>query len=131
MNNIELEKKIKQLVHSMRYNKGYVCVVDILIGLDYLSTKDYENWRFGKIDYLEKVCKINLSKLTLINKLIRKFAIELQLEKSWTGYNKFGKGPSQRLIFSKSCDEKIEIAYATHYIDKERLIELKINKACV
>ena len=64
MNNIDLEKKIKSLVHSLRYEKGSVCAVDILFRLDYLSKKDYEDWRFGKVDYLEKVCKANLSRLT-------------------------------------------------------------------
>ena len=68
MNNADLDKEVKRLVHSNRYEKGYVCSVDILLQLDYLTKKDYEDWRFGRIDYLERVCKTNLSKLTLINK---------------------------------------------------------------
>lgn len=125
MNNADLEKKVKRLVHSNRYEKGYVCSVDILLQLDFLSKKDYEDWRFGRVDYLEKVCNINLSKLTLINKLIRKYAIELDLKSSWTGYNQFGKGIKRRLRFSKSGDKTIEDRYATHYIDKNRMNELK------
>ncbi|MEO6721780.1 MAG: hypothetical protein ABIN67_15635 [Ferruginibacter sp.] len=131
MNTIELEKKVKQLVHSLAYEKGFVCSVDVLIGLNYLSTADYESWRFGKVEYLEKVCKANLSKLSLINKAIRKNATELKLERSWTGYHKFGKGVSKKLIFSKSKDQKIEDAYATHYLNKKRILELKGNKASV
>lgn len=131
MNNIELEKEVKNLVHTLRYEKGLVCPVDILIKLDYLSKKDYENWRFGKVDYLEKVCKTNLSKLTLINKTMRKIAIDLKLDKSWTGYNQYGKGVKRKLKFSKSENKKIEKAYATHYIDKNRIIELKLEKASV
>ena len=60
MNNIDLEKKVKSLVNSLRYEKGLVCTVDILLGLDYISKKDFEDWRFGRIDYLEKACNINL-----------------------------------------------------------------------
>ena len=129
MNNVDLEKEVKRLVHSNRYEKGYVCSVDILLQLDYLTKKDYEDWRFGKVDYLEKVCNINLSKLTLINKLISKYSIELELKSSWTGYNQFGKGIKRRLRFSKSGDKTIEDRYATHYIDKNRMIELKEKKA--
>jgi len=129
MNNIELEKEIRRLVHSLRFEKGYVCAVDILTRLDYLSKKDYEDWRFGRIDYLEKVCNTNLSKLTFINKTMRKLARDLQLENSWTGYNKYGKGVNRRLRFSKSGNKNIEDAYATHYVDKNRINELKINKA--
>jgi hypothetical protein len=131
MNNIELEKKVKSLVHSLRYEKGIVCAVDILLRLEYLSKKDYEDWRFGKIDYLEKVCNVNLGKLTLINKTMNKTAVELKLEKSWTGYNQYGKGVKRRLKFSKSGNENIEKAYATHYIDKNRIKELKIKNASV
>ena len=57
-------------MHLNRYEKGYVCALDILLQLEYLTKKDYEDWRFGRVDYLEKVCNINLSKMTLINKLI-------------------------------------------------------------
>jgi hypothetical protein len=131
MNNKDLDKEVKRLVHSNRYEKGIVCAVDILMQLDYLSKKDYEDWRFGRIGYLEQVCQINLSKLTLINKWIRKYSIELDLNSSWTGYNKYGKGPKQRLRFSKSGNKAIEDRYATHYIDKNRINELKQLKACM
>ncbi len=124
MNNADIDKEVKRLAHLNRYEKGYVCAVDILFQLDYLKKKDYEDWRSGKIDYLEKVCNINLSKLTLINKLIRKYSTELNLKSSWTGNNQFGKGKKNRLRFSKSGDKTIEDRYATHYIDKNRMIEL-------
>lgn len=129
MNNDDLNKEVKRIVHSNRYDKGYVCAVDILMQLDYLTKKDYEDWRFGRVDYLERICQINLSKLTLINKLIRKYSTELKLKSSWTGYNQFGKGVKRRLRFSKSGEKTIEDRYATHYIDKNRMIELKEKKA--
>jgi ribosomal protein L35 len=128
MNNAELKKEVKRLVHNNRHKKGYVCAVDILIQLNYLSKEDYEAWRFGRVDYLEKVCKINLNKLTLINKSIRKYSTELALKSSWTAYNKYGKGAKQRLRFSKTGKKSIEDAYATHYVDRKRIKELKENK---
>lgn len=82
MNNIDLEKRVKNLVNSLRYEKGLVCAVDILQRLGYISKKDYEDWRFGRIDYLEKVCNVNLSKLTLVNKTMKKTAIDLKLDES-------------------------------------------------
>ena len=129
MNNAELDKEVKRLVHFNRYEKGFVCAIDILLQLNYLTEKDYENWRIGRVDYLEKVCNTNLSKLTLINKLIKKYSTELDLKSSWTGYNQFGKGIKRRLRFSKSGDKSIEDRYSTHYTDNERIIELKANKA--
>jgi hypothetical protein len=129
MNNVDLDKEIKRLVHSNRYEKGLVCAVDILMQLDYLTKRDYEDWRFGRIEYLEKCCNINLSKLTLINKLIRRYSAELGLKGSWTGYNKYGRGEKRRLRFSKSGDKNIEDSYATHYIDTKRINELKEKKS--
>jgi hypothetical protein len=125
MNNVDLEKEVKRLVHSNRYKKGYVCAVDVLLRLGYLTKDDYEAWRYGRIDYLEKVCKVNLGKLTYINKLIGKYSTELDLKSSWTAYNQFGKGIKRRLLFSKSGDKSIEDKYATHYIDPKRINELK------
>jgi len=131
MNNADLEKEVKRLVHLNSYEKGLVCSVDILLQLDYLTKKDYENWRFGRIEYLEKACNINLSKLTLINKLIGKYSMDLNLESSWTGYNQFGKGIKRKLRFSKSGKKSIEDSYATHYVNKKRIDELKkIKPAC-
>lgn len=129
MNRKEIEQELKQSIHSLRYEKGYVCSVDVLRMLGYLSDKNYEEWRSGKVPYLENVCNTNLGTLSFINKTIRRFTSELQLESSWTGYNQFGNKGKRRLIFSKSGRENIEKTYATHYIDKQRLDELKREKA--
>ena len=102
--------------------------IDILKELEYLSKQDYENWRFGKIPYLEKVCRVNLSKLTFVNKTIKKVSKELKLKASWTAYNKYGKGKKERLIFSKSKKQDIEDEYATHYIDINKIKEIKQTK---
>ena len=131
MNRKELEKELKKSIHSLRYEKGFVCSVDVLLRLGYLTEKSYEEWRHGKIQYLEKACKANLGTLSFINKSIGRFASEMQLESSWTGYNQYGTKVKRRLIFSKSRQENIEKAYATHYIDKQRLNELKRKKASV
>jgi hypothetical protein len=128
MNNIELEKKIKQFVSELSYIKGYVCSVDILLKLGYITESDHQKWRFGKVEYLEKVCNANLHKLSAVNKLIRKFANEWDLEKSWTYYHRYGKGPKRKLVFSKTQDPNIEDVYATHYINKKRISEINLEK---
>lgn len=130
MNNRELEQKTKEIAISLIYEKGFVSSVDVLLKLGYLTKDDYESWRRGRITYLEKVFHVNLSKLSAINRTIRKSAAELKLEKSWTAYNKYGKGKI-RLVFSKSGNKNIEDAYATHYVSKSLINEIKMNKASV
>jgi hypothetical protein len=128
MNDKELEKKVKQFSSELAYKKGYVCSVDVLIKLGYLTESDYHNWRFGKIPYLEKACQANLHKLSAVNRIIRKYSAEWNLEKSYTAYNKWGKGQKKRLIFSKSRNHQIESLYATHFLNKKRINDLKIKK---
>jgi len=128
MNKLELEKKIRIVLSEVSSQKGYVSPVDVLIHLGYLSQNDYENWRKGKIDCLERVCYVNLGKLSTINRLIKKISEKMKLEPSWTAYNKYGKGPKVRLQFSKSGDRNIEKAYSTHYVNKFRINQLKKMK---
>ena len=106
-------------------DKGVASPTDVLISIGTLSKEDYEKWRNGKIDYLERVCKVNLRKLSFINHEIRVYAQKHDLKPSWTAYNKWGKGNKTRLRFSKSGDENVEKLYATHYISQQKVDEAK------
>ena len=97
MNNVDLEKKIREIISELSDRKGFISSVDVLIQLNYLSQADYDSWRKGKIEYLEKVCNTNLAKLKTINQIIRKISKTMNFEPSWTAYNQYGKGTKQRL----------------------------------
>lgn len=116
MNRIKLKESIRESSMELLNEKKYISFVDLLMKLNYLSKSDYEKWRFGKIEFLEKVCKLNLSKLNFINEQLNSVSSELNLRKSWTAYMKYGKGPKRKLRFSKSNDETIEKRYSTHHI---------------
>lgn len=128
MNRTDLKNKIEHISNLLIKNKGFICSIDILQELDYLNKTQINDWRFGKIQYLEKICGTNLGKLTFINKTIKEIAKNKELKPSWTAYNKYGKGEKTRLIFSKSRNKNIETAYATHYLDSKRIDELKNEK---
>ena len=128
MNRLELKNKILKISNQLIADKGFICSIDILCELNYLNKSQIDDWRFGKIQYLEKVCSTNLGKLSFINKSIQEIAKDKELKPSWTAYNKYGKGKKVRLIFSKSQNETIEITYATHYLDSKRISEKRRNK---
>lgn len=128
MNNVDLEKTIRRIISELSDEKGYICSIDVLFRLNYLSKTDYEKWRNGQVDYLERVCQTNLGKLTTINKIIRQVAAKMNLVPSLTVYNKYGKGPKQKLRFSVSGDFNIEKAYSTHFLNKYQIEKLKENK---
>ena len=52
----------------------------------------------------------------------------MNLKPSWTSYNKYGKGPKQKLRFSKSGNEIIENTYSTHFVNEHQINKLKENK---
>jgi hypothetical protein len=119
MNDKELSAKVNAAMSALVSQKGFAAPVDVLMAVGVLSKADYENWRFGRVDYLERACKINLGKLSAINREIRAFAARSKLKASWTDYRKWGKGENKRLRFSKSADERMERLYATHYVRPE------------
>jgi hypothetical protein len=81
------------------------------------------------VPYLEKICKVNLNKLSDISATMRRLSRKEGLKESWTGYNKWGKGGGIRLIFSVSRKEFIEKAYATHHVDVKRMSQLAAERA--
>lgn len=116
-------KNIVGMIHNSMYhqlkNTGFATPTQVLMDLQVLAKEDYEKWRVGKIDYLERVCKVNLSKLSVIMKEVRKYAQTNNLKPSYTYYKQWGQKKSsetKKLRFSKTNKEEIEKAYATHYV---------------
>lgn len=117
MNRQELQKKVRHFVHVLIYEKGYASPVDLFVKLEKITAKMVEEWRFGRVPYLEKVLNGNLAQMSFIMAKLRETARELELKESYTAYMKWGnKGPKQKLRFSKSGDATIEKHYSTHYV---------------
>ena len=125
MYNQSLDKKVELIINSLLNEKGYVSTVDVLLKLEYLSHKDYEEWRHGHISFFERACKVNLKKLCTISKLIWQYAEQNKLQKSFIEYNQWASKGKRKLKFSKSGNPIIELLYATHYLDTKKIDELK------
>ncbi|TCP23468.1 hypothetical protein EV207_13130 [Scopulibacillus darangshiensis] len=121
MNRHQLAKRIKRIMDQTIYEKGYITPVDVFLKLDKLSKQNYEAWRKKRIPYLERVMRGNLNQFSFIMKEIRLHARKRELKASWTSYKSWGKGQKVDLTFSKSGNPILEKAYATHYIDSNRL----------
>ncbi|MFT8887615.1 MAG: hypothetical protein ABF904_02210 [Ethanoligenens sp.] len=128
MNSNDMKGKIHNSMYQQLQKSGTAVPVQVLLDLGILSKEDYDRWRFGKVYYLERVCKASLSKLSLIMREIRGYAAKNNLKASWTFYKQWGLKSlphAKKLQFSKSGGEDIEKAYATHYIDPVRVSKLK------
>ena len=66
LNRREIEKRLSGITSNLLREKGYISFVDVFISMEKLSKEDYENWRFKKVPYLERVIKVNLAKINFI-----------------------------------------------------------------
>jgi hypothetical protein len=116
VNRRDLQKKLSPITSGLLREKCYISLIDVFIGLGYLTKKDVESWRMKRIPYLEKSVKVGLSKITFINKTIRENCRKGGLRESYTAYKSWGKGAKIDLQFTKSGAKNIEALYSTHWL---------------
>ena len=137
MNNAGLIKKVNASMYQQCQRRGYAAPVDVLMDIGILPKQKYEDWRFGKVDYLERVCTANLNKLSSVLHQMRVYAKKADLKPSFCYYKRWGvkkkggqgKKPVIPLRFSKSGDPEIEKWYATHFVDTKQIAALKEQQA--
>ena len=108
--------RIEHAVAAILAKGNVVAPVDVLVGMGLLEPEKLEDWRRGRIPYLEAVVAGNLTRLSRLLRILRFHAHDLNLKPSWTAYISWGKGPKQRLRFTKTGEPKLEEIYATHFV---------------
>jgi hypothetical protein len=105
--------------------KGNVVTpIDVLLQTRRITPKQVEDWRFGRIPYLERVCSGNLEKLSRLLRILRLHLLHCGFEPLHTVYRKHGKGPKIDLRFTRGGEPALEAAYSTHYeLQKKRKVE--------
>ena len=119
MNRAEIREKTRAAATSLIFEKGYVSPVDLYIRMEVISPQDYQDWRMGRITYLEKVTVGGLGKLNTIIEELRIYARSKGWYPSKTDYNKWGKGAKKRLRFTQSGRPSLEELYTTHYVKRQ------------
>lgn len=124
MNNQEMIVKIHLSMNQQCKERGYATPVDVLMQLDILTKSNYEQWRLGKIPFLESVCTVNLHKLSFALHQMRVYAQSQGLKPSFCYYKQWavkkkngqGRAPVIPLRFSKYDKPEVERGYATHFV---------------
>ncbi len=111
-----LYPKITRAVATILAKGKVVTPVDVLIGMDLLAPEKLEDWRRGRVPYLEKVIHGNLTRLSRLLRILRFHAHDLHLVPSVTAYMRWGKGPKHLLRFTRTGDARIEEAYSRHFV---------------
>jgi hypothetical protein len=111
-----MSPRIERVVADLLAKGNVVTPVEVLIGMGLLRPDHLNDWRCGRVPYLERVIECNLIRLSRLLRILRFHAHDLDLKPSATVYMRYGKGPKQRLRFSKTGDTRIEAAYSTHFV---------------
>jgi len=111
-----LYPRVVQAVEKLLARGKVVAPVDVLVQMGLLEPKRLEDWRLGRVPYLEAVVDCNLTRLSRLLRILRFHAHDLKLVPSVTAYMRWGKGPKQRVRFTKTGEPKLEEAYARHFV---------------
>lgn len=114
MKNEKIKKIVPELIDKQMTDRGYATIEDTLMMIGWLEQKNYLAWRNGKVPYLEKVCRVNLSKLSFLHKEYRKYAREHDYRLSRTMYRSYKQ--KKPLRFSKYGRKEVEEGYAMHIV---------------
>lgn len=133
MTDKELIGKLHSAMYQQCQKRGYAAPVDVLMDIGVLPKKKYEDWRYGRVPFLERVCNVNLRKLSFIMHQMRIYAQKTGLKPSFCYYKQWGMKtrtgqghkPVIPLRFSKNGAPEIEKEYATHFVDTKRAAALK------
>jgi hypothetical protein len=114
----ELVAATKRAVTEVLRRQGFVSAADVLIDMGKLERREYEDWRLGRVPFLERVIHINLASIGLVMRTMAATCRQLRLKESATAYCRWGKGRKTVLRFTKSGDQRLERAYATHFVSR-------------
>lgn len=112
----KLYPRVAATVDALLAKGKVVAPFDVLVQMGLLDRKRLEDWRRGRVPYLEQVIDCNLTRLSRLLRILRFHAHDLKLKPSATAYMRWGKGPKQRIRFTKTGDPKLEEAYASHFV---------------
>jgi hypothetical protein len=107
--------RIERAVFAILTVGKVVAPVDVLVKMDILAPKDLEDWRFGRVPYLERVIRGSLAGLSRLLPILGFLCHDLNLVPSNTVYVKSGKGLRTPLRFTKTGQARLVKLYARHF----------------
>ena len=113
-----LERRVLDAAEVALADRKLVTAIDVLVGLRWLPPGRVEEWRQGRLDYLERALTVSPDKLATAMQLFHDWAQRRGLQKGETAY--IARTRDRRsLRFSESGDPDLERSYRTHWISPE------------
>src|ERR1700674_3229748 len=98
---------------------NYVSAIDVLVLMGLLSPNHSENWRKGRIDYLEQFIQGSPNKIATALATFHLWAKERGLTPSEVRYVVEGRAGTRELRFTATGDPEVERVYRTQYLSPD------------
>lgn len=115
-NQAALEERVVRAAEAALERQQYVSAIDVLAGMGLLPASRVEDWRKGRIDFLERAIQGNARKISSSVAAFRRWAEAKGLRPSETRYVRRTRTGTVELRFSMSGDPSIEQHYRTHFV---------------
>lgn len=96
MNRHQLELAALKAAYQCLKSRDFIAAVVVFMEMDKLTRKDHEDWRRGRVPYLERVIKLNLAQINVVCRAIHASARRGKLKPSWTAHVRWGKDDRPR-----------------------------------
>jgi len=114
----DIDRRVVRAAEEALAKRKFVTAIDVLVGVGWLEPRRVDEWRQGRVDYLERVTVANLGKISTAMRSFRGWAQARGLKPSETAY--VARTRDRRpLRFSKSGNPEIELGYRTHWVSPE------------
>lgn len=97
MNREELKQSALSATGPCPKAKGYLAPVDVLIEMGRLSRKDYEEWRLGRVRYLEEVISPESKQIGGVASRSARQLAQGRTEAKLDGIHEVGKRPAPKV----------------------------------
>ena len=94
----KLYRPVARAVAEIMQTETVVSPVTVLMRVDRLNQKQYEDWRFGRIPYLERVLVGNLGKINRIPRILRLHAESLGAQPLVYRLSQMGQGKTSNYV---------------------------------
>jgi hypothetical protein len=113
-----LDRRVARAAQRALDDRGFVSMIDVLIGIGWLAPRRVDEWRQGRVAHLEAAVLVDPAKVTAAMGILDRWSRGRGLHPSETAYVARTRGRSP-LRFSESGDRDLERAYRTHWFSPE------------
>src|SRR5213079_3050458 len=106
----DIDRRVIRAAEAALAKRKFVTAIDVLVGVGWLEPRRVDEWRQGRVDYLEHVTVANSGKISIAMHAFGRWARARGLKASQSAY--VARTRDRRpLRLSKSGDPEIERAY--------------------